>query len=90
MVGASAFEPEMAQVKVTFTTTEDGFQLPETKRQLLVPAGMALLFKSPLRMRIVRKDWLTEPLYTPRHKTSRPIPNSQFRVHAGHPPARPI
>lgn len=41
MVGASAFEPEMAQVKVTFTTTEDGFQLPETKRQLLVPAGMA-------------------------------------------------
>lgn len=41
MVGATAFEPEMAQVKVTFTTTEDGFQLPETRRQLLVPAGMA-------------------------------------------------
>lgn len=39
MVGATDFEPEMAQVKVTFTTTEDGFQLPETKRQLLVPAG---------------------------------------------------
>lgn len=85
MVGASAFEPEMAQVKVTFTTTEDGFQLPETKRQLLVPAGMALL--SPLTMRIVRKDWLTGSLYTPRHKTSRLVPNPQLRVHAGHPPA---
>lgn len=43
MVGAAAFEPEMAQVKVTFTTTEDGFQLPETKRQLLVPAGKSFL-----------------------------------------------
>lgn len=39
MVGATGFEPDMAQVKVTFTTTEDGYQLPETKRQLLVPAG---------------------------------------------------
>lgn len=58
MVGATAFEPEMAQVKVTFTTTEDDLQLPETKRQLLVPAGMALL--SPLAMQTrERQDWLT-------------------------------
>lgn len=40
MVGATAFEPDMAQVKVTFTTTENELQLPESKRQLLVPAGM--------------------------------------------------
>lgn len=39
MVGATGFEPDMAQVKVTFTTSEDGYQLPETKSQLLVPAG---------------------------------------------------
>lgn len=39
MVGATAFEPDMAQVKVTFITTEDDLQLPESKRQLLVPAG---------------------------------------------------
>lgn len=58
MVGATAFEPEMAQVKVTFTTTEDDFQLPETKRQLLVPAGTAL--RSPLRgCRTGEEDWLT-------------------------------
>ncbi|KAI3396459.1 hypothetical protein diail_12179 [Diaporthe ilicicola] len=43
MVGATAFEPEMAQVKVTFTTTEDGYQLPDTKRQLLVPADIRRL-----------------------------------------------
>ncbi|KAK2602521.1 hypothetical protein N8I77_009045 [Diaporthe amygdali] len=43
MAGATAFEPEMAQVKVTFTTSEDGFQLPETKRQLLVPADIRRL-----------------------------------------------
>lgn len=42
MVGATRFEPEMAQVKVTFITTEDGFELPESKRQLLVPAGTPL------------------------------------------------
>lgn len=54
MVGAAAFEPEMAQVKVTFTTTEDGFQLPETKRQLLVPAGTSAL-TSPLAIHIRRK-----------------------------------
>lgn len=29
-----------AQVKVIFTTNEADLQLPETKRQLLVPAGM--------------------------------------------------
>lgn len=40
MVGAAGFEPDMAQIKVTFATTDDDFQLPETKRQLLVPAGM--------------------------------------------------
>lgn len=57
MVGATAFEPEMAQVKVTFTTTEDDFQLPETKRQLLVPAGMAP--PSPLRRCRTGEDWLT-------------------------------
>lgn len=58
MVGATAFEPEMAQVKVTFTTTEDDFQLPETKRQLLVPAGMTP--RSPLsRHRMGEEDWLT-------------------------------
>lgn len=39
MVGATGFEPDMAQVKVTFTTTENDLQLPESKRQLLVPAG---------------------------------------------------
>ncbi|ROV92662.1 hypothetical protein VSDG_06610 [Cytospora chrysosperma] len=43
MVGATGFEPDMAQVKVTFTTTEDGYQLPETKRQLLVPADIRRL-----------------------------------------------
>lgn len=40
MVGATDFGPDMAQVKVTFTTTDNDFELPETKRQLLVPAGM--------------------------------------------------
>lgn len=30
-----------SQVKVIFTTTEADLQLPETKRQLLVPAGMS-------------------------------------------------
>lgn len=39
MVGAAGFEPDMAQIKVTFTTTEDDIQLPDSKRQLLVPAG---------------------------------------------------
>lgn len=39
MVGTTSYEPEQAQVKVTFTTTEDGIELPESKRQLLVPAG---------------------------------------------------
>lgn len=29
-----------SQVKVIFTTTEVDLQLPESKRQLLVPAGM--------------------------------------------------
>lgn len=29
-----------AQVKVIFTTNEADLELPETKRQLLVPAGM--------------------------------------------------
>lgn len=29
-----------AQVKVIFTTNEPDLQLPESKRQLLVPAGM--------------------------------------------------
>lgn len=42
MAGTSAFEPEMAQVKVTFTTTEDGFELAESRRQLLVPAGTSV------------------------------------------------
>jgi ribosome biogenesis protein YTM1 len=31
-----------AQVKVIFTTTEADLQLPESKSQLLVPAGMRL------------------------------------------------
>lgn len=39
MVGATGLESEMTQIKVTFTTTEDDIQLPESKRQLLVPAG---------------------------------------------------
>lgn len=61
MVGATAFEPEMAQVKVTFITTEDGFQLPETKRQLLVPAGTALPSPRciPIQTGPERGDWLT-------------------------------
>ncbi|KAF3770895.1 WD40 repeat-like protein [Cryphonectria parasitica EP155] len=33
----------MAQIKVTFTTTEDGFELPESRRQLLVPADIKRL-----------------------------------------------
>ncbi|KAK0626555.1 ribosome biogenesis protein YTM1 [Immersiella caudata] len=33
-------EPQGAQVKVTFTTTEADIQLPEAKRQLLVPADI--------------------------------------------------
>ncbi|CAN8095589.1 unnamed protein product [Discula destructiva] len=40
MVGATTFEPDMAQVKVTFITTENDLQLPESKRQLLVPADI--------------------------------------------------
>jgi ribosome biogenesis protein YTM1 len=32
-----------SQVKVIFTTTEADIQLPESKRQLLVPAGMRFL-----------------------------------------------
>ena len=32
-------EIEEAQVRVTFTTTDEDIQLPELKRQLLVPAG---------------------------------------------------
>lgn len=42
MVGAAGVESEMAQVKITFTTTDNDFQLPESKRQLLVPAGTSL------------------------------------------------
>lgn len=87
MVGATAFEPEMAQVKVTFTTTEDDFQLPETKRQLLVPAGMAL--PTPLTMQTGRR-LADEGLTIYRHKTSRPLPDPQLRVHAGHPTTRPF
>lgn len=87
MVGAAAFEPEMAQVKVTFTTTEDDLQLPETKRQLLVPAGMALL--SPLAMQTGAR-LADEQLNLYRHKTSRTLPHPQLRVHAGHPPACPL
>lgn len=45
MVGATGFESDMAQVKVTFTTTENDFQLPDTKRQLLVPAGMSSILQ---------------------------------------------
>ncbi|EFX04238.1 microtubule associated protein [Grosmannia clavigera kw1407] len=32
--------PEMAQVKVVFTTTDENIQLPESKRQLIVPADI--------------------------------------------------
>jgi ribosome biogenesis protein YTM1 len=32
-------QPEASQVKVVFTTTDTDIQLPEGKRQLLVPAG---------------------------------------------------
>jgi hypothetical protein len=31
--------PETAQIKVLFTTTDASLELPEAKRQLLVPAG---------------------------------------------------
>lgn len=31
------------QVKVIFTTNEPGLQLPESKQQLLVPAGQSIL-----------------------------------------------
>lgn len=87
MVEATAFEPEMAQVKVTFTTTEDGFQLPETKRQLLVPAGMAL--PTPQAMQ-TRRRLADEELEMYRYKTSRPLPRPQLRVHAGYPPTCPL
>lgn len=79
MAGATAFEPEMAQVKVTFTTSEDGFQLPETKRQLLVPAGMA--FPSTAQTTSVYTHgayWLTNNTLNSRHKTSWPLPHSQL------------
>jgi hypothetical protein len=32
-------DAEEAQVRVTFTTSDESIQLPELKRQLLVPAG---------------------------------------------------
>lgn len=35
-------ETPSTQVKVIFTTTEEDLQLPESKRQLLVPAGKRL------------------------------------------------
>lgn len=38
MADSTAADPE-AQVKVIFTTTDEDIQLPESKRQLLVPAG---------------------------------------------------
>jgi len=40
-------QPEEAQVRVTFTTTEEDIQLPELKRQLLVPAGESLGLAEP-------------------------------------------
>lgn len=43
MADAARFEPDMAQVKVTFITTDEDYQLPESKRQLLVPAGTGSL-----------------------------------------------
>lgn len=33
-------ESSVAQVKVNFTTTHEDLQLDESKRQLIVPAGM--------------------------------------------------
>jgi hypothetical protein len=36
-------DSQVAQVKVNFTTTHDDLQLPEEKRQLIVPAGMRRL-----------------------------------------------
>lgn len=41
MADSTATEPD-SQVKVIFTTTDEDIQLPETKRQLLVPAGKKL------------------------------------------------
>lgn len=50
MVGATGLETEMSQIKVTFTTTEDDIQLPETRRQLLVPAGTPARLVVPAEM----------------------------------------
>lgn len=55
MEGTTSFEPEMAQIKVTFTTTEDDFQLPESKRQLLVPAGTSDSRERPARNQTVKQ-----------------------------------
>jgi len=38
---AGGREPEPPQIKVLFTTTDASLELPEPKRQLLVPAGMS-------------------------------------------------
>jgi len=38
-------DAEEAQVRVTFTTADESIQLPELKRQLLVPAGEPRLQK---------------------------------------------
>ena len=37
------------QVKVIFTTNEADLQLPESKQQLLVPAGQSIVFPSQAR-----------------------------------------
>ena len=39
MADSTAAPETGSQVKVIFTTTEADLQLPESKRQLLVPAG---------------------------------------------------
>lgn len=57
MEGMASFEPDMAQIKVTFTTTEDDFQLPESKRQLLVPAGTHDLMKDLVAKHTAKADF---------------------------------
>ncbi len=73
-------EFEAVQVKVAFTTTDEDIQLPETKRQLLVPAG-ELLARS-------HRDHLLTMAY--RHPKIWPVAHSQLRVHARHPKSHPV
>ena len=66
------FEPEAAQIRVTFTTKEEDVQLEENQKQLMVPAGEFTI------------SWRSGKFsnFKPRYPALWVVSHSQFRVFA--------